>query len=86
LDDETDALRKDMRSLLVRVKEFNAVAEPSPPGRQQQLERARAQQKLDADFVAWNKRYQEWAETDSKKYGVKLQAPDSANDNSSRGK
>jgi membrane associated rhomboid family serine protease len=86
LDDETDALRNEIKSLLVRVKEYNALAQPSPPRRQQELVRAREQQKLYADFVAWNKRYQEWAETDSKKYGAKLKEPEPANDNSSQGK
>jgi rhomboid protease GluP len=86
LDDETDTLRSDMKSLLLRVREFNAEAGQAPSGHQQQLARAREQQKLYADFVTWNKRYQEWAETDSKKYGARLKEPDPSNDNATKGK
>jgi membrane associated rhomboid family serine protease len=86
LDDETDALRTELKSLLSRAKEFTSQTEPPRPTRQQQLARAREQQKLSTDFVAWNKKYQEWAETVSRKYGVKLKEPEPATDNSSNGK
>lgn len=85
LDDETDALRNELKSLLVRAKELAARAETPRPTRQQQLARAREQRKLSEDFVAWNKKYQEWAETDSRKYGVKLKEPEPAANNSSNG-
>jgi membrane associated rhomboid family serine protease len=86
LDDETDALRNELKSLLTRAKELTGKTETARPTRQQQLARAREQRKLSEDFVAWNKKYQEWAETDSHKYGVKLKEPEPAADNSSNGK
>jgi membrane associated rhomboid family serine protease len=93
LDDETEALRNELKSLLVRVKEFNARAQPERPTRQQRTARAEEQKKLTVDFVAWQKKYETWAETTSKKYGARLKevAPandnnNSSNDNSSKGK
>jgi membrane associated rhomboid family serine protease len=88
LDDATDALRNELKSLLARAKEFTNAApqQPSRPSRQQQRAREDERKKLFADFVAWNKKYQEWAEADSRKYGVKLKEPGPVNDNSSSGK
>jgi rhomboid protease GluP len=85
LDDETEALRSELKSLLVRVKEFNARAEPARPTRQQRLTRAGEQKKLGVDFIAWQKKYEQWAETTSAKYGAKLQTLAPANDNSTNG-
>jgi membrane associated rhomboid family serine protease len=85
LDEETEAVRAGLKSLLVRAKKFVADARPNGQTRRQQLERAREQQKLLADFVEWNKRYNEWAETASKKYGVKLEEPKPAANESSNG-
>lgn len=86
LDDETEALRNEMKSLLVRVKEFNARAQPARPTRQQRLVRAEEQRKLSADFIAWQKKYEEWAKTTSEKYGAKLKEVAPANDNAQQGK
>jgi rhomboid protease GluP len=91
LDDETEALRKEMRSLLLGVKEFNAKAQPQRPTRQQQRARDAQQNKLTVDFIAWQKKYEKWATTTSEKYGAKLKdvAPangNSTNDNRAQGK
>jgi rhomboid protease GluP len=83
LDDETEALRNEMKSLLVRVKEFNARPEPERPTRKQRMARTEEHNKLTVDFIAWQKKYEKWAETTSAKYGAKLQTLANDNDNSS---
>jgi len=77
LDDETDALKNELKSLLARAKEFASNAQPPRLTRQQR--------KLTEDFAAWNKKYQEWAEMESRKRGEPLEAPAPATNNSSNG-
>lgn len=78
LDDETDALKNELKALLTRAREF--------AGKPQPARLTREQRKLSEDFAAWNKKYHEWAETDSRKYGVELKELAPANNNSSNGK
>lgn len=86
LDDETEALRNELKSLLARARALPAETHSPRPTRQQHLARASQQLRLTEDFEVWNKKYQEWAETESRKYGVELKAPAPATNNSSNGK
>ncbi len=69
LDEKTDALRIELRALLLRAREF-AVAPPK------QLATARArkqEQALITDFQTWQKNFRQWLKTDSAKYGLEVQ-------------
>ncbi|HYE65055.1 MAG TPA: hypothetical protein VD966_05705, partial [Pyrinomonadaceae bacterium] len=72
LDDRADALRNELKALLVRAREYAAT--PTP----QERSRRRAQEqrnKLEADFKLWAEKFRHWIETDSEKYGIQLQRP-----------
>ncbi|HYE66809.1 MAG TPA: rhomboid family intramembrane serine protease [Pyrinomonadaceae bacterium] len=72
LDDRADAMRNELKALLVRAREYAAT--PTP----QERSRRRAQEqrnKLEADFKSWAEKFRHWIETDSEKYGIQLQRP-----------
>ncbi|MFN2456126.1 MAG: rhomboid family intramembrane serine protease [Pyrinomonadaceae bacterium] len=65
-DEKTDALRNELRSLLVRALDIAA----APPAKQ----RARKQElQLIKDFQGWQKNFKQWLDTDSAKYGLQVQ-------------
>ncbi len=69
LDEQTNALRNDLKTLLVRARGF-AIASP------QQLSTRRAQkqqQELINDFGAWQKNFHEFLRTSGAQYGLQLQ-------------
>lgn len=69
LDDQADALRQGLKSLLVRARGF-AVATP------QQLKNMRAQKQekqLIDDFQSWQKNFREYLQKNGAKYGFRLQ-------------
>ena len=72
LDDRADAMRNELKALLVRAREYAAT--PTP----QERSRRRAQEQrnnLEADFKSWAEKFRHWIETDSEKYGIQLQRP-----------
>ncbi|MBA3806037.1 MAG: rhomboid family intramembrane serine protease [Acidobacteria bacterium] len=71
LDEKPDAIRNDLKALLVRAREF-AAQKPE----QRQNRRAQTQLKeLLSDYQAWEKSFDEWVKTDGEKYGLKLSEP-----------
>jgi membrane associated rhomboid family serine protease len=71
LDAKPDAIRNDLKALLVRAREF-AAQKPE----QRQNARAQAQLKeLLTDYQAWEKSFDEWVKTDGEKYGLTLSEP-----------
>jgi rhomboid protease GluP len=79
LDDETNAVRNDLKSLLTRAKSL--IATPPAKGEQAKV-RAANEGKLLDDFKAWQDKYNNWTETESKKYGVTLTHEAPSNENS----
>lgn len=76
VDEQSDALRNDLRTLLVRARGF-AVATP------QQLQNPRAakqEKQLIEDFQLWQKNFSEYLQQNSAKYGLRVQetAPEDA--------
>lgn len=70
LDDNSDALRNEMKDLLARAKEYATM--PTPDGRAKR--RAQEQQRrLIADHNAWSAKLKQWVETDGAKYSIELQ-------------
>ncbi len=75
LDDETQAIRSDLKALLLRLK---AHAEPLMKLNREQLKRqdikrlATEKQKILNDFSSWQKRYEKWTDNESARLGVKL--------------
>jgi hypothetical protein len=76
LDEETVALRDELKALLARVKDF-AAEQPTAKGARDTLskERARAaeREKLLSDFQSWQQRYEKWTDDESRKFGLKMQ-------------
>lgn len=76
LDEQADALRNDLRTLLIRARGF-AVATP------QQLSNTRARKQgkeLGDDFQSWKKKFREYIQTNSAKYGLELRETPQEND------
>jgi membrane associated rhomboid family serine protease len=74
LDDETNALRNDLKSLLTNANSFiSASSSTGPPAKARVID----ENKLGRDFQAWKEKYDNWTKTESQRYGVKLikQAP-----------
>jgi rhomboid protease GluP len=79
-DEQSDQIIKDLRPLVVRAHDYAALDEPkrnAPAGRA-------SRQKLEADFDAWERRSNNWVQTEGKKFGIVLDEGDngSANDGS----
>ena len=69
LDEKPDALRNDLKALLVRAREFASQASEQ----QNKSRSAQAQLKeLLKDYNAWEQRFDEWVKTDGEKYGLKM--------------
>jgi membrane associated rhomboid family serine protease len=85
VDAETDALRGDLKSLLLRAQDYASGA-----GGPVQRKGAKARQKkgemIFQDFQAWHQRYDNWTTNESEKTGVKLVQDAPANQNSTDGK
>lgn len=70
IDDKTEALRDELKSLLGRMKELDATAKPGANSNQSAT--VKEERKLDADFKAWQKKVVELIKTEGAKYGIKL--------------
>jgi len=62
LDDQADALRDSLKTLLVRARELTKTLPADPRARLEQ------QTKLRADFESWKKEYTHWLATSGKQY------------------
>ena len=73
IDEQADALRDELKSLLTRMKELETTAKQGggAPPRSSEKEK----QKLDSDFEAWQKKVVELIKTEGAKYGIKLTDP-----------
>jgi membrane associated rhomboid family serine protease len=71
MNDETTAVRNEMKALLARAKAFVAQAPPSrqPPARARVME----QQRLLLDTQAWQKKYEQWFRNEAKQLGLHLE-------------
>lgn len=70
-DQQSDLLRKELKALLLRAREWQTVP-PSPQNREQL-------KKLYEDFEAWIKKRDEWVNGQGANYGIKLTEPENAN-------
>lgn len=84
LDEKTDALRDELKSMLTRTKELMTAAKPKD--KQSSQARSKERDKLISDFEAWQKRLSEWIDNDIEKYGLKRKATDSAKPDSTTDK
>lgn len=87
LDDESDALRNELKDLLARAKEFaTRTAAATFPNTNRNVRRAQEEQrKLVLDFKSWSEKFRLWIETNGNKYGLQpvstpTPAPDSSNE------
>lgn len=74
LDEKADALRKEMKQLLLRAGELAKI-----PTALRGRARARTQrEELRKDFDAWVERRDEWVKTEGENYGIKLVEPETS--------
>ena len=68
LDDKSDVLRDELKSLITQARDFGALKpkEQAAPRRRAQLK------KLIADFEAWQERSNQWVQNEGGKFGIKL--------------
>jgi hypothetical protein len=69
--EKPDAIRHDLKALVVRAREFAAL---TPEERRTRGAQAKLNTLL-ADYQAWEKSFDKWVETDGEKYGLKLSEP-----------
>jgi rhomboid protease GluP len=80
LDEKSEGVRNELKSLLTRMKEFIST---NAAGRKPSRAREEEKKKLFNDFVAWQKKYLEWLKTDGAKYGIRFkEKPDAPETNS----
>jgi rhomboid protease GluP len=82
IDEKTEAVRSELKSLLLRMKEFDASAKPQGGGARPRA-RGKEGQALDSDFKAWQEKGIELIKTEGEKYGIKLREPDPSKTDSS---
>jgi rhomboid protease GluP len=85
IDEKTEALRSELKSLLLRMKEFDASAKQGGGGGRRRA-RDKEGQALGSDFKAWQQKVVELIKSEGKKYGIELQEPDSSKTGSSNSK
>ena len=74
-EEPAEPLRNDLKSLLMRIKEY---ATAGPERRKLSRERNLEKRKLLTDFQAWQKKELEWGKAYGAKYGIKFQEPDAS--------
>lgn len=72
LDKRSGELRDELKSLLVRAKDYAAM--PSD-GAKQQRAKLQQQRKLIMDMEAWKNRFDEWVKAEGKNYGFYIKEP-----------
>jgi membrane associated rhomboid family serine protease len=85
VDEETDALRGDLKSLLVRAQDY-ATGAGVPLARKEAQARQKKGEMIFQDFEAWHQRYETWTTNESDKSGVKLVQDAPPKQNSTGGK
>jgi membrane associated rhomboid family serine protease len=85
LDDETDAVRNDLKSLLARVKAHAALTS-KPVHPKEAKARLKEKEEINRDFQSWHAKYEKWTDDESKKLGVNLTTDESPAQNSGNGK
>jgi Rhomboid family len=78
--EKADAVRNELKSLLMRVKNTDAAP------KQRASQRGQERKKLLIDFEEWRKQIIELIKTEGENYGVKLREPDSSKTDSSNSK
>lgn len=74
LDGGSDAMRNELRELLVRARANAGDPELNPGQREQRKAR------IDEDFDAWQERFQRWVDEEGADLGLKMQKPARANE------
>ena len=69
--EKPDAMRNDLKALVVRAREFAALDKSERRTRSAQAKL----NKLLLDYDAWEKGFNEWVETEGSKYGLQLEKP-----------
>lgn len=69
LDDETSALRDDLKPLLMRARDYAGAAPEKLRNKRARLKESAA---ILSDFQAWQERYEKWTANESEKRGLKL--------------
>ncbi len=70
LDQESDELREKLKPLLIRAKEFDAVAATSP---ERNKNKSTLEVELTTEFIAWQKEYNQWLKTSGRNYSGLIQ-------------
>lgn len=78
LDEKSDAVRDDLKSLLARERDFLTVT----PATNAQPHVKVDLKKLITDFEAWQEKFQQWVTNDGEKYGIKFIKPQGNNNSS----
>ena len=73
-DQQSDLLRKELKALLMRAREWQTVA----PSQRTQPQNREQLKKLYEDFEAWIKKRDEWVNARGANYGIKLIEPENA--------
>ena len=71
LDADATAVRNDLKSLLIRAKDFATVK--APERRADPRTRAQEQAQIIEGYKAWQEKFKQWLVTDGEKYGFKVQ-------------
>src|SRR5438105_3904507 len=71
LDAQADALRNQLKALVVRARDYAKL-----PEQERKTARVQAQkQQLEKDADAWSEQFKQWTENDGKKYGLEPEEP-----------
>jgi rhomboid protease GluP len=74
LSPDAEALRDDLKALVVRARDTAADKSLKPPDRKQRVKQ------LDADFGAWQERFAQWVENEGRDFGVGIQKTEKPQD------
>lgn len=74
-DQQSDLLRKELKTLLLRAREWQTV----PPSQRTRPQNREQIKKLYEDFEAWIKKRDEWVNVQGANYGIKLIETENAN-------
>ncbi|HEV2706172.1 MAG TPA: rhomboid family intramembrane serine protease, partial [Pyrinomonadaceae bacterium] len=87
LNQQADALRGELKLLLIRARDFSAQGEDEAASEASKRERARTLERLSADAENWVERFDEWVKTEGKDYGIGLiePSPESPKDGAQEG-
>jgi hypothetical protein len=83
LDEQADALRDELKTLLARARDFISLPQQQQKTRASQLQ----QKKFHDDYRAWIQRRNEWVKSEGDRYGIELvnESNEGASQNGNRG-